>query len=163
MKKVACVLLACVGIGSATRAVATDVYTGFSLHAVRSSENGINNSSAGFTGMISARPNPYYGYEVQGGIFGKIGPFSSSGEVDFSVAGFLPFGQSGINLYGKAGVDDFYSSQNVNNEGVTYGGGIEYQHGKVAVRLGLQHFNVGNNALSPSLSTKLIGVTFLVK
>lgn len=113
--------------------------------------------------MISARPNPYYGYEVQGGIFGKIGPFSSSGEVDFSVAGFLPFGQSGINLYGKAGVDDFYSSQNVNNEGVTYGGGIEYQHGKVAVRLGLQHFNVGNNALSPSLSTKLIGVTFLVK
>lgn len=163
MKKAARVLLACVGICTATSAVATDVYTGFSLDAVRSSESGINNSSGGVTALISARPNPYYGYEVQGGIFGKIGPFSSSGEADFTVAGFLPLGQSGINLYGKAGVDDFYSSQNVNNEGVTYGAGIEYQHRKGAVRFGFQHFNVGNGTLSPSLSTKLIGITFLVK
>jgi hypothetical protein len=163
MKKVALVLLACFGIGMAMNAVAADDYTGFSLDAVHSSENGVNNSSAGFTGLFSARPNEYYGYEVQGGIFGKVGPFSSNGEIDFSVAGFLPLGGSGFNLYGKAGVDDFYSSENANNQGLTYGASVEYQRGKGAIRLGFQHFNVGNNTLSPSLSTNLNGVTFLVK
>ncbi|MGA7748697.1 MAG: hypothetical protein WCA63_00985 [Gallionella sp.] len=144
-------------------AAALDDFVGLSLDSVKSSENGVNNSSAGFTGMISARPNEYYGYEVQGGIFGKIGPFSSSGEVDFSIVGFLPLGDSGINLYGKGGVDAFYSSGNVDNNGLTYGAGIEYQRGKGAVRLGFQHFDVGNSTQSPSLSTRLIGVTFLVK
>ena len=163
MKKIALIILACFSIGMTMNAVALEDYVGFSLDAAKSSENGVNNSSAGFTGMISARPNEYYGYEVQGGIFGKIGPFSSNGEADFSIAGFLPLGDSGINLYGKAGVDAIYSSGNVFNTGLTYGAGVEYQRGKGAVRLGFQHFNVGNNTVSPSLSTKLIGVTFLVK
>ena len=160
MKKIALVILACFSIGMTMNAVALEDYVGFSLDAVKSSENGVNNSSAGFTGMISARPNEYYGYEVQGGILGKIGPYASNAEVDFSMAGFLPLGNSGINLYGKAGVDGIYTSGNVYNSGLTYGAGVEYQRGRGAVRLGFQHFNVGK---SPSLSTKLIGVTFLVK
>jgi opacity protein-like surface antigen len=160
MKKVVLVILACCSIGMAMNAVALEDYVGFSAGAVKSSENGVNNSSAGFTGLISARPNEYYGYEEQVGIFGKAGPFSLNAEGDFSVVGFLPLGDRGINLYGKAGVDAIYSSKNVFNTGFTYGAGVEYQHGKGAVRLGFQHFNVGK---SPSLSTKLIGVTFLVK
>jgi hypothetical protein len=160
MKKIALVILACCSIGMTMNAVALEDYVGISLDAIKSSENGVNNSSAGFTGMISARPENYYGYEVQGGILGKIGQFSSSGEADFSMAGFLPLGNSGINLYGKAGVDAIYSSGNVFNTGLTYGAGIEYQRGKIAARLGFQHFNVGK---SPSLSTKLIGFSFLVK
>jgi len=129
MRKVALALLVFFGIGIAMNAVAADVYTGFSLDTVRSSGNGANNSSAGFTGLISARPNEYYGYEVQGGIFGKAGPFSMNAEDDFSVAGFLPLGNSGINLYGKAGVDAIYSSGNVFNTGFTYGAGVEYRRG----------------------------------
>jgi opacity protein-like surface antigen len=160
MKKVVLVILACCSIGMAMNAIALEDYVGFSVDAVKSSENGVNNSSAGFTGLISARPNEYYGYEEQVGIFGKAGPFSLNAEGDFSVAGFLPLGDSGLNLYGKAGVDVIYSSENVFNTGFTYGAGVEYQRGKGAVRLGFQHFNVGK---SPSLSTKLIGVTFLVK
>ena len=163
MQKVVLVILACFSFGLTMGASALDDYVGFSLYSVKSSESGASNTSAGFTGMISARPNEYYGYEVQGGILGKIGPFSSSGEADFSIAGFLPLGGSGINLYGKAGVDDVYSSQNVNNQGLTYGAGVEYQGGKGIVRLGFQHFNVGNNTPPRSLSTNLIGVTYLFK
>lgn len=160
MKKVALALLVFFGIGIAMNADAADVYTGFSLDAVRSSQNGVNNSSAGFTGLISARPNEYHGWEMQGGILGRTGLFSASGEADLSIAGFVPLGKSGINLFGKTGVDAIYSSGNVFNTGLTYGAGVEYQGGKSAVRLSFQHFNVGR---SPSLSTKLIGVTFLVK
>src|SRR5450759_1175824 len=63
MKKIALVILACFSIGMTMNAVALEDYVGFSLDAVKSSENGVNNSSAGFTGMISARPDEYYGYE----------------------------------------------------------------------------------------------------
>jgi hypothetical protein len=160
MKKVALVILACFSIGMTMNAVALEDYVGFSLDSVKSSQNGVNNSSAGLTSMISARPNKYYGWEVQGGILGKIGPFSASGEADFSIAGFVPLGDSGINLYGKGGVDAIYSSGSVFKTGLTYGAGVEYQHGQGIVRLGFQHSNVGK---SPSFSTKLIGVTFLVK
>ena len=160
MKKVALALLVFFGIGIAMNADAADVFSGFSLHAVRASENGVNNSSGGFTGLISARPNEYYGWEIQGGILGKTGHISASGEADFSIAGFLPLGKSGINLYGKAGMDATYSSGNVFNTGLTYGAGVEYQRGKGAVRLGFQHLNVGRYT---SISTRLIGVTFLVK
>jgi hypothetical protein len=160
MKKMILEILACCSVGMTMNAVALEDYVGFSLDSVKSSENGVNNSSAGLTGMISARPNEYYGWEVQGGMLGKVGPFSASGEADFSIAGFLPLGKSGINLYAKAGADAMYSSGNVFNNGLTYGAGVEYQCGKGAIRLGFQHFNVGK---SPSLSTKLIGVTFLVK
>jgi len=160
MKKVALVLLACFSLGMTMNAEALEDYVGFSLGAVKSSENGINNSSAGFTSMISARPNEYYGWEVQGGILGKTGRYSASGEADFCIAGFVPLGNSGINLYGKAGVASIYSSGSIFHTDLTYGAGVEYQRGKGIARLGFQHFNVGK---SPSLSTKLIGVTFLVK
>src|SRR5450759_2241626 len=160
MKKVVLVILACCSIGMTMNAVALEDYVGISLDAAKSSENGVNNSSAGFTGMISARPNDYYGYEVQGGILGKIGQFSSNAEVDFSMAGFLPLDNSGINLYGKAGVDAIYSSGNVFNTGLTYDAGVEYQPGNGAIRLGFQRLEVGK---SRSLRTKLMGVTFLVK
>jgi hypothetical protein len=160
MKKVVLVILACCGIGMTMNAVALEDYVGFSLDAVKSSENGANNSSAGFTVMISARPNEYYGYEVQGGIFGKTGQYSVSGEVDYSMAAFLPLGNSGINLYGKAGADATYSSGNVSSTGLTYGAGVEYLRGKGVVRMGFQHFNLGKN---PSIDTKLVGVTFMVK
>lgn len=168
MKKVALVLLACFGICITVNAFAADTYAGISLDAVRSRYNGVNNSSSGFTVLLSARQNEHYGYELQGGLFGKVGPFSSNGEIDLSVIGFLPLDDSGFNLYGKAGVNDFVSSSslshgNINNVGLTYGAGVEYQRGKGAARLGIQHFNVGNNTLSPSLSTNLIGITFLFK
>jgi opacity protein-like surface antigen len=160
MKKVVLIILACCGIGFTMNAVALEDYVGFSLDAVKSSESGVNDSSAGITAMISARPNDYYGWEVQGGILGKTGRYSASGEADFSIAGFLPFGNSGINLYGKAGGVATYSSGSVYHSGLTYGAGVEYLRGKGAVRLGVQYFDTGK---SPSLSTKLIGVTILVK
>jgi len=160
MKKVALVILACFSTGMTMNAVALEDYVGFSLDAVKSSENGVNNSAAGITAMISARPNEYYGWEVQGGILGKTGPYSASGEADFCIAGFLPLGNSNINLYGKAGGVATYSSGGVYNSGLTYGAGVEYLGGKSVVRLGFQSFDVGN---SSSLNTKLIGITYLVK
>jgi hypothetical protein len=160
MKKVVLVILACVSIGMTMNAVALEDYVGFSLGAVKSSDNGVNDSSAGVTSMISARPNEYYGWEVQGGILGQTGRYSASGEADFSIAGFVPLGNSGINLYGKAGLASTYSSGSVFHTDLTYGAGVEYQGSKGVVRLGYQHFNIGK---SPSISTKLIGVTVLVK
>jgi hypothetical protein len=160
MNKVVLVILACFSIGMTMNAVALEDYVGFSLDEVKSSESGVNNSSAGFTSMISARPDEYYGWEVQGGILGKTGRYSANGEADFSIAGFAPLGNSGINLFGKAGLASTYSSGSVFHTDFTYGAGVEYQGGKGVVRLGFQHFNVGR---SPSVSTQLIGVTVLVK
>ena len=160
MKKAVLAMLAGLGIGMAMNAVALEDYVGVTLDAVRSGENGVNDRSAGFTGMISARPNRYYGYEVQGGVFGRIGAYSANSEADFAVAGFLPLAGSGINLYGKAGVDTVYSSGNVFNTGLTYGAGVEYQRGESVLRLGYQHFNAGQ---SPSSGARLVGITFLVK
>ena len=161
MNKVVLVILACFGL--ATNAAALEDYIGFSLNAAKSSENGIDNSSGGIAAMISARPNQYYGYEVQAGMFGRAGPFSSNGEADFSVAGFLPLADSGIDVYGKVGVDSVYSTGNLFKTGFTYGAGVEYLRGKGGVRFGFQHFDVGNATQSPSLSTRLIGMTFMLK
>jgi hypothetical protein len=160
MKNVVLAILACFSIGMTMNAFALEDYVGFSLDAVKSGENGVDHSSPGVTSMISARPNEYYGWEVQGGVLGKIGSYSASGEADFCIAGFVPLANSGINLYGKAGLASTYSSGSVFKTDITYGAGVEYQRGKGIVRLGIQHFNVGK---SPSLSAKLIGVTFLVK
>ena len=160
MKTVVLVMLACFSIGMTMNAFALEDYVGFSLDAVKSSENGVDNTSAGVTSMISARPNEYYGWEVQGGILGKVGSYSASGVADFCIAGFVPLANSGINLYGKAGLASTYSSTSVFNTDLTYGAGVEYQRGKGIVRLGIQHFNVGK---SPSFSAKMIGITFLVK
>lgn len=160
MKNVALVILACFSMGMTMNAFALEDYVGFSLDAVKSSENGMDNSSAGVTSMISARPNEYYGWEVQGGILGKVGSYSASGEADFCIAGFLPLADSGINLYGKAGLATTYSSGNVFYTDITYGAGVEYMRGKGVLRLGIQQFNVGR---TPTFGAKLIGVTFLVK
>lgn len=143
MKKVALAIIACLSTGMTTNAVALEDYVGFSLDAVKSSENGMDTSSAGVTSMISARPNEYYGWEVQGGILGKVGSYSTSGEADFCIAGFLPLGDSGINLYGKGGLATTYSSGNVFYTDSTYGAGVEYMRGKGVLRVGIQQFNVG--------------------
>lgn len=167
MKKIALVLFAWFGIGMAMNAVADDIFdifTGLSLDSAQSTQNGAKNSSAGFTGILSTREiGKYYGFEVQGGYFGKSGPFTSNVEADLSVVGLLPLGASGFKLYGKVGAADVFSSMSVNNLGLTYGAGVEYRRNRTALRLGFQHFKVGNNTLSPSLSTNLIGVTVLVK
>ena len=160
MKKAALAMLACCGVGFAMNAAALEDYVGFTLGAVQYSENGENSSSPGLTALISARPNQYYGYEVQGGIFGKTGKYSASGMIDYSMAVYLPLFGSGINLYGKAGADLIYSSTNVSNADWTYGAGVEYQGGKSVVRLGIQHFNLGKN---PVIDTRLVGVTVLIK
>ncbi|MGC2049557.1 MAG: hypothetical protein WA635_13235 [Gallionella sp.] len=160
MKKVALVTLACCSFGMAMNAVALEDYVGFSLNAVKTSDNGVNNSAAGITTMISARPNEYYGWEVQGGILGKTGSYSASGEADFCIAGFVPLGKSNFNLYGKAGGVATYSSGGVYNSGLTYGAGAEYLRGKSVFRLGYQNFNVGK---STSLNTQLIGISLLFK
>jgi len=160
MKKAALVTLACFGFGMTMNAIALEDYVGFSLDAVKTSENGASNTAAGITTMISARPNEYYGWEVQGGILGKTGPYSASGEADFCIAGFVPLGKSNINLYGKAGGVATFSSGGVYNSALTYGAGIEYLSGKSVVRLGFQDLDVGK---SPSLSTRLIGITWMVK
>jgi hypothetical protein len=44
---------------------------------------------------------------------------------------------------------------------VTYGAGVEFKRNRGAIRVGFQHFNVGNNELSPSLSENMIGVSIL--
>jgi len=140
-------------------ALALEDYVGFSLDAVKTSENGVSNSAAGITTIISARPNEYYGWEVQGGILGKTGQYSASGEADFCIAGYVPLGNSNINLYGKAGGVATFSSGGVYNSGFTYGSGIEYLSGKSVFRLSFQELDVGK---SPTLSTRLIGITFMV-
>ncbi|MGA7595234.1 MAG: hypothetical protein WCA64_08555 [Gallionella sp.] len=153
-------MLACFCTGLAMNALALEDYAGYSLGAVRSSNDGMRKTSPGFTGMISARPNDYYGWEVQSGIIGKVGRYATSGEADFALAGFLPLGNSGVNLYAKAGTDAIYSSGGVIATGFTYGSGLEYQGRDNIVRLGIQHFKVGK---SPSLGTNLVGLTFLFK
>lgn len=150
---------------AAVDAMADGVYTGLSLDSAQSTQNGVKNSSFGLTGLISLRPSDYYGYELQAGYFGKAGPFNSNTELDGAAAGFLPLGESGFSLYGKAGLAWVYSSagagMTASKFGVTYGAGIEYHRNTGAIRLGFQHFNVGNDTLAPSLSTNLIGITFL--
>jgi hypothetical protein len=160
MKKVALAILACFSMGMTMDAVALEDYLGFSLGAVKSSDNGVDYSSAAFSSILSARPNKYYGWEVQGGLLGQIGPYSVTGEADFCIAGFLPLGKSGINLYGKAGVDALFSSGKIFNTDLTYGAGVEYQDGKSILRLGYQHFNVGD---SPEISAELFAITMMLK
>lgn len=160
MKNILRVVLACFSLGMMMNAVALEDYAGYSLGAVKSSADGVNHTSPGFSGMISARPNQYYGWEVQSSMIGRVGKYAASGVVDFSLAGFVPLGNSGINLYAKAGPDAIYSSGGVFATGLTYGAGVEYQGGNNIFRLGIQHFNIGK---SPSLGANLIGVTLMVK
>ncbi len=142
-----------------------DTYSGFSVDYVRSTQNGVNDSSSALAILKSVRPDEHYGYEMQFGLFGSSGPFTSSTFVDISAIGLVPLNNKGLKLYGKAGVADVYSRGlpgKANNLGLTYGAGIEYPRGNGAIRIGFQHLNVGNNTLSPSLSTNLIGLTLLI-
>lgn len=144
-----------------------DTYNGFSLDLVHSTQNGGSNSASGLAIIRSVRPSEHYGYEMQFGLFGNSGPFTSSAFVDLSPIGFVPLGNRGLKLYGKAGLADVYSrgSGTANNLGLTYGVGVEFprDQGQGIVRIGFQHLNVGNNTLSPSLNTNLIGLTLLLK
>jgi opacity protein-like surface antigen len=153
-------MLACFCMGLAMNAAALQDYAGYSLGAVRSSNDGTRKTSPGFTGMISARPNNYYGWEVQGGILGKAGKYAASGEIDFALAGFAPLGNSGVNLYAKAGPDAMFSSGGVFATGFTCGAGLEYQGRNNIARLGIQHFSIGK---APSLGANLAGLTFMVR
>lgn len=151
-------------LGFATTAIAEEILSGGSLVSAQSSQNGIQNSALGFTGIISKRTSEYYGYEFQLGMFGESGPFKQNALVDGAVVGLMPLGDSGFRLYGKAGVADVFSqASNVsaNNLGFTYGAGVEFKKNRTALRVGFQHYTVGNNTLSPSLSTNLIGFSIL--
>lgn len=143
----------------------SETNNGFSLGYARSTQNGVNNSSSALAIMRSVRPNEHYGYEMQFGIIGSSGPFTSNTFVDLSVIGVVPLNNNGLKLYGKAGIADVYSKGmlgNANNLGLTYGAGIEYPRENGIIRIGFQHLNVGNNTLSPSLSSTLIGLSLLL-
>lgn len=173
MKIIALVFFAWFSIGMRANAVGEELFGGVSLDSAHSTNNGAKNSSLGFTGLMSPRFTQYYGLELQAGYFGKSGPFTRNVEIDLTGVGFLPLGGAGFNLYGKAGAADVYSwssysvgsasSISANKVGLTYGAGLEFQRKNWALRVGFQRFNVGNNTLSPSLTTNLSGITLLVK
>ena len=140
-------------------------YSGFSVDYVRSTQDGSNNSSSAATMLRTVRPDEHYGYEMQFGLIGVSGPFTSNTFVDVSAVGLVPVGESRWRFYGKAGLADMYSQGSLgvaNNLGLTYGAGVEFVRASGDIRVGFQHFNVGNNTLSPSLSTTLFGLTLLL-
>jgi hypothetical protein len=166
MKKIALATLISLGMLSMNAFADGDAYNGFSLNYVRSTQNDVNSSSSSLAILRSVRPNEHYGYEMQFGLFGNSGPFTLNAFVDLSAIGFVPLSDSGLKLYGKAGLVDVYSRGSLgtaNNLGLTYGAGFEFPRENGAVRVSFQHFNVGNNTLSPSLSTNLIGLTLLLQ
>lgn len=166
MKRAVLLLSVWIGFSAALDARAedaVDVFTGVSLNAARSTQNGVTNRSGGIAGMLSARyPGKYYGFEIQGGYFGRAGQYSANAEIDVCALGLLPLGGSGITLYGKAGAADVLSSTLANNVSVTYGAGIEYQVKSAALRFGAQHFSLGG-PLHTTVRTNIIGLTVLVK
>ena len=162
MKKIALATLVSLGMLSMNAFADGDAYNGLSLDYVRSTQN----DSSALTILKSVRPNEHYGYEMQFGLFGNSGPFTSNAFVDLSAIGFVPLSDRGLKLYGKAGLVDVYSRGSLgtaNNLGLTYGAGFEFPLDNGAIRVGFQHFNVGNSTLSPSLSTNLIGLTILLQ
>jgi hypothetical protein len=166
MKKIALATLVSLGMLSMNAFADSAVYNGLSLDYIRSTWNGMNNDSSALTILRSVRPNEHYGYEMQFGLFGNSGPFTSNAFVDLSAIGFVPLSDRGLKLYGKAGLVDVYSRGSLgtaNNLGLTYGAGFEFPLDNGAIRVGFQHFNVGNSTLSPSLSTNLIGLTILLQ
>jgi len=166
MKKISLVTLAALGMFSMNAFADSDTYNGFTLAYVQSSQNGVSDSTTGITILRSKRLNVHYGYEMQFGLFGNIGSYSTNGFVDLSALGLLPLGESGFNLYGKAGLADVYSrgsSGAANNIGLTYGAGFEFKRDIGKVRVGFQHLNVGNGTLSPRHSTFMFGLTLFLQ
>lgn len=165
MKKIALAALAPLGMLTMNAFADGYAYNGFSVHYVHSVQNSVSNSSSAVAYVRSVRPSQHYGYEMQLGLIGKSGPFTASTSVDLSAIGLVPLGGRGLKLYGKAGLVDVYSRGtpgSANNLGLTYGAGFEFPREDGVVRVSFQHFNVGNNTLSPSLSTNLIGLTLLL-
>ena len=166
MKKIARLLLAGFGLVVSASAVADngyDLFSGVSLSSVRSYANGVTNTSAGLAGILSARrTDKHYGFELQGGYFGRGGQFTPNIEFDLSAIGLLPLGGSGINLYGRIGLADFITHVSSNFAVLTYGAGVEFQSAKSVFRLGWQHFNVGGNVQPSSTRINVIGVAVLV-
>ena len=166
MKTISLAALLSLGLLSMNAFADADTYNGFSLDFVHSTQNGGSNSASGLGIIRSVRPSEHYGYEMQFGLFGNSGPFTSNAFVDLSAIGFVPLSDRGLKLYGKAGLVDVYSRGSLgtaNNLGLTYGAGFEFPLDNGAIRVGFQHFNVGNSTLSPSLSTNLIGLTILLQ
>lgn len=166
MRKTALAALVSLGMLSMNAFADDDVYNGFSVGYVRSTQDGMHNSTSVFSIMRSVRLHEHYGYEMQFGLLGKSGPYTSGGFVDLSTIGLLPLGDKGLKLYGRAGLVDVYAqgpTGSANNLGLTYGAGFEYPRENGLVRVGFQHFNVGNNTLSPSLSANLFSLTLLLQ
>jgi hypothetical protein len=88
---------------------ADELLDGLALSSAQSTQGDIKNYSPGLSGLVSMRPNPYYGTEFQLGLFGQSGPFDYSVWLDCAATGFLPLGSGGFNLYGKAGLALIYS------------------------------------------------------
>lgn len=166
MKRVALATLVALGMLSMNAFAEQEAYNGFSLGYVQSSLNGVSDSTSEFAIMRSVRTSERYGYEMQFGLFGNIGPYSSSGFLDLSAIGFIPLGNKGFKLYGKAGVADVYSKgspENANNLGLTYGAGVEFPRDIGIIRVGLQHLIVGNGTLTPKRGTYVLRLTLLLK
>jgi opacity protein-like surface antigen len=165
MKKIALVTLVSLGMLSMNAFADSDAYNGFSLAYVQSRNNGLTDSTSGLGILRSVRLNEHYGYEMQFGLFGNIGPYTSNGFVELSAIGFVPLSDRDLKLYGKAGLADVYSrgSETANKLGLTYGAGIEFPRDIGKVRVGFQQITVGKGTLSPSRSTYLIGLTLFLK
>ena len=166
MKKMALATLVSLGMLSMNAFADSDTYNGFSLAYVQSRQNGLTDSTSGFAILRSVRLHENYGYEMQFGLFGDIGSYTTNGFVELSAIGFVPLSDSGWKLYGKAGLADVYSRGSpgtANNFGLTYGAGVEFPRDIGKVRVGFQHVTVGNGTLSPSHSTYLIALTLFIK
>lgn len=143
---------------------ADELFDGLSLSSARSTQGGIDNYSLGLSGLVSMRPTSYLGTDFQIGIFGQSGQLNYSALLDGAAVVYLPLGSKNVNLYGKAGfaiIYSFESNNSVKNLTPTYGAGIEYKWGKKAVRLSIQHYDVGNISISPSISANLMGISLL--
>ena len=144
----------------------SDTYNGFTLDYVQSGQNGKYDSTSGVAILRSVRLTERYGYEMQFGLFGTIGPYSTNGFIDLSAIGLLPLNETGFKLYGKAGLADVYSRGSLggaNNFGLTYGAGVEFKRDIGKVRLGLQRVTVGNGTMPPLHRTYLFALTLFLK
>ncbi len=143
-----------------------DPFYGFTLAYVQSSQNGKSDSTSEVAISRAVRLTERYGYEMQFGLFGTIGPYTTSGFVDLTAIGLLPLGESGYTLYGSAGLADVYSrgtSGSANHFAPTYGVGVEFQRSMGVIRVGFQHIDVGNGTLTPVHRTSLFALTLFPK
>lgn len=166
MKKISLATLISLGMLSMNAFADSDTYNGFSLAYVQSSQNGLTDSTSAVAILRSVRLHENYGFEMQFGLFGNIGSYTTNGFVELSAIGLLPLSESGWKLYGKAGLADVYSHGSpgtANNFGLTYGAGVEFPREIGKVRVGFQHVTVGNGPLPPPHSTYLIGLTLFLK